>query len=207
VPAPTLLVPAGAEAAAVRHGAPDARIVELRAGPAAAALPPLGPEPVVVLGLCGALRRYRAGEIVVYHRVVGEARWFECDEALVSEVLPDAPRVVACTTPHVVTTIAERDALAACHDADVVDMEGIALAAALSARGLRYAMVRVVSDDARRDLPALGAAIAPDGTLRPFHVALAFVRAPRAAYAFVRDVQGALASLRALARTVSRASA
>jgi hypothetical protein len=203
----TILVPAGAEAGAVRRGvAPGTRIVELRAGRGAAAFPPLpAGEPVVVLGLCGALRAHRVGEIVVYRRVLDERGAIACDATLVRAAFPSAPLVDACTTPHVVTTVAERETLAARCGADVVDMEGMSLAGALTARGVRFAMVRVVSDDAERDLPALGAAIGPDGTLRPLHVAFAFACAPRAAVAFVRDVQGALATLRDVAATLTRA--
>ena len=56
-------------------------------------------------------------------------------------------------------------------------------------------MVRVVSDDAARDLPDIGDAIDAQGRVRPGRVALAFARAPRDAFAFVRGVRRALAAL------------
>lgn len=201
----TILVPGGAEAAAVRRGAPGGAIVEVPAGRATAELlPDLPAVPVVVVGLCGALRERRVGEIVVYRHVVDDARSVVCDAALVAALLPDAARVDACTTQHVVTTRAERAALAARFDADVVDMEGTHLGAALEARGIRFAMVRVVSDDAERDLPALQDAIDPvSGTVRALHVAAAFARSPRAAFGFIRDVQRALGVLSDVARTLS----
>ncbi|MDQ6941731.1 MAG: hypothetical protein M3169_04350 [Candidatus Eremiobacteraeota bacterium] len=196
----TILVPRGAEAAAVRRAAPAAPIVELPGGAAAASTLPAfeDGETVVVLGLCGALRRLETGDIAIYARVADGARKFALDRPLVDSLvaaLPSALVVNACTAERVVTTAAARAPLARRFDADVVDMEGTHLAAALEALGVRYAMVRVVSDDASRDLPAIGDAIDAQGRLRPGRLAIAFAGAPRAAFAFVRGVRRALATL------------
>jgi hypothetical protein len=203
----TILVPRGAEAAAVRRAGPAARIAELPAGAAAAsALPPFdNGEMVVVLGLCGALRRLEAGDVAIYARVADGARTPALDRALVDALtaaLPGALVVNACTAERVVTTTSGRTALARRFDADVVDMEGTHLAAALGARGVRFAMVRVVSDDASRDLPPIGDAIDEAGRVNPMKIAGGFARAPRAAFAFVRNVRRALATLTDTARTV-----
>ena len=200
MPRVTFLVPRGSEAAAVRRAAPSARVVALPAGAAAAAaLPPFEDrETVVVLGLCGALRRLETGDVAIYARLADDARSHELDRSLVdalSAALPGALVVNACTAERVVTTVAERTAIARRFNADVVDMEGTHLAAALGARGVRFAMMRVVSDDASRDLPPIGGAIDAQGRVRPPAIALAFARAPRAALAFVRDVRRALAAL------------
>ena len=207
MPRTTFLVPHGAEAAAVRRGLPSARVVELPAGAAAAsALPELGAgETVIVLGLCGALRTLRAGDVAIYGRVVDAARTVPLDARLIGALtaaLPGAAVVSACTTKRVVTVAAARTVLAQRFDADVVDMEAMHLADALTARGVAFAMVRVVSDDAARDLPPIDGAIDAEGRLRPLHVALAFARAPRAAFAFVRDVRRALAALSDTARAI-----
>lgn len=196
----TILVPRGAEAAAVRRAAPAARIVELPAGAAAAsALPPFDDgETVVVLGLCGALRRLETGDVAIYARVADNERTSVLDRALIDSLiaaLPSALVVNACTAERVVTKAAARAPLARRYEADVVDMEGTYLAAALGALGVRFAMVRVVSDDASRDLPAIGDAIDAQGRLRPGRLAVAFAGAPRAAFAFVRGVRRALATL------------
>jgi hypothetical protein len=205
----TILVPRGAEAAAVRRARPGARIVEVPAGAAAASsLPAFGDgETVVVLGLCGALSRLLAADVVIYRRVVDDAHAFALDPELVealSGALRGASIVDGCTAEGVVTTVAERTALAQRFACGVVDMEGTHLAAALAARGVRFAMVRVVSDDASRDLPPIGDAIDATGRIRPLRLALAFARAPRAAFAFVHDVRRALATLTTVARVVGR---
>ena len=115
-------MPRGAEARAVRRGARSARVFEVSAGAAAAsALPDFGAdETVVVLGLCGALRRLRAGDVAVYARVAGDVGAFALDAALVEALvaaLPGAAAVSACTTDRVVTTAGARAASAVPHGA------------------------------------------------------------------------------------------
>jgi hypothetical protein len=203
-----LVVPQGAEAHAVLRAVPDAIVVPPGAA-AAKALPELDPgERVVVVGLCGALWRLRAGEVAIYARVVDGSGAFAIDPQCVDDVaraLPGAHVVNACTTKRVVTAVDARHVLAQRFNADVVDLEGTPLAAAFAARGARFAMVRVVSDDASRDLPPIDDAIDAEGRLRPLKIAAAFVRAPRAASAFVRNVRGALATLTETARALSGA--
>ncbi|HEY0380897.1 MAG TPA: hypothetical protein VGC72_01730 [Candidatus Elarobacter sp.] len=203
----TILVPRGSEAAAVRRAEPSARVVELPPGPAAAsALPAFDEdETVVVLGLCGALRRLETGDVAIYARVADDTRACVLDRPLVdalSAALAGAFVVNACTADLVVTRVAARAVLARRFGADVVDMEGTHLAAALDARGVLYAIVRVVSDDASRDLPPIEGAIDAEGRLRPLRIALAFARAPRAAFVFVPGVRRALATLTETARAI-----
>ena len=209
----TFLVPRGAEAAAVRRalaGTPSdtmPRLIALPAGrAAAAALPADIEEPIIVTGLCGALRGYSVGDVVVYRRICGDGGSIDLDPAgaaALATVLPEAYVVDACSTDHVVTTVRERRDLAARYAADVVDMESAQLAAALIARGRRFAMLRVVSDAAWRDLPPLEHAIRADGTLDPIQIAFAFLRRPRAAFAFVADVRTALAVLTSVVSTIA----
>jgi phosphorylase superfamily protein len=205
----TILVPRGPEASAVRRAGTPARIVELPAGAASAdALPDFAPqETVVVLGLCGALWRMKAGDVCVYGRVVDAANAFDLEAELVdalSRSLPRAMVVNACTTKRVVTSVTARTALAQRFNADVVDMEGTLLAAALAARGVPFGMVRVVSDDPSRDLPPIEDAIDDAGRIRPLALAIAFARAPRAAFGFTRDVRASLAVLTEVAGALSR---
>jgi nucleoside phosphorylase len=204
----TFLVPCGAEAAAVRSVQEHGRIIPVPAGAASAAdLPAFdADERVVVLGLCGALRARTVGDVVIYRDVATSADTFAPDAALtdaLAAALPNAQRVRACSADHVVTRRAERAAYAGRYDADVVDMEGAVLAPELARRNVRYAMVRVVSDDARRDLPALDGAIRPDGGLDVVRLAAAFVRDPHGAWLFARDAQRALRVLAACARELT----
>lgn len=191
----------------MRRARLSARVVEVPAGAAAAAaLPEFDEgETVVVLGLCGALWRLKAGDVAIYGRVADAAHAFVPDPPLadlLSAALPTATVVNACTSKRVVTTVAARTVLAERFNAAVVDMEGTHLAAALALRGVRFAMVRVVSDDASRDLPPIADAFDEHGRIRALPLALAFARAPRAAFAFVREVPRALVTLTATARAI-----
>ncbi len=204
----TILVPRGAEAAAVRRARVPARIVELSAGAAAVVeLPEFEPgESVLVTGVCGGLWRLRAGDVAIYGRVRDATTSIDLDPAVVDRLTAALPRAIvanACTTRRVVTRVDARTALAQRYNADVVDMEGTHLAAALQAQGVRFGMVRVVSDDAARDLPPLDEAIDAAGRMQPLPIALAFARAPLAALSFVRNIGGALATLTEVVRAVS----
>ena len=206
---PLLLVPRGAEEQAVRRAAPGARVVAIRAGAAAGDLPAgLDGESVIVLGLCGALRTLRVGDVVIYSGVADEAGREAFDEARVAAlhaVLPASVSVVACTANHVVTRAVERAALAAHYGADAVDMEGTHLARALAARNIASLVVRVVSDDPRFDLPPIEDAFDANGAIRPLHLAKAFASSPVAAARFVRDVRRSLAVLGATANVLAQA--
>lgn len=177
-------------------------------GPASgASLPAFAPgETAVVLGLCGGLSQLSVGDVTIYAQVRDNARRFELDGRLVEALqhaLPGASVVTACTTRRVVTRVEARQALAQRFGAAVVDMEGTHLAAEFAARGVRCAMVRVVSDDASRNLPPIEDVLDARGRLRALYLALAFARAPVAAVRFVCDVRTALATLTATAVTVA----
>jgi nucleoside phosphorylase len=205
----TIIVPRGAEEAAVRRGAPGATVVAIAAAAGSAALPPAidARAPVVLAGLCGALTAARVGDVVIYTSIVDESgteTLAAAEIARAQTALPHARPVVAVMADRVITTAVERTALAARFGAGVVDMEAMHVARALRARGVAFAMVRVVSDDPRADLPPIEHAFDPSGGIRPLALALAFARAPVAAARFVRDVQ---ASLRVLSSTAAALAA
>ncbi len=204
----TILVPRGAEEAAVRRGAPSATIAVIAPGAASAGVPAsLATDAFVVLvGLCGSLTAARVGDVVVYTSVVDATGSEALDPATIARVtaaLPHARTAVACMTDRVVTKAVDRVALAAHFGAGVVDMEGVHVARALRARGIAFAMVRVVSDDPLADLPPIEDALAPDGAIRPLTLAAAAVRAPLAFARFVRDVQASLRVLSSTAATLA----
>lgn len=205
------VVPRGAEAAAVVRAQQRVRTVTVGAGAAATTtLPAFVPdEQVIVLGLCGALRERTVGDVVLYREVAGASATVLPDPRLadaLAAALPHAHAVRACGADHVVTRRAEREQYADRFAADVVDMECAGLAEVLAKQHVRFAMVRVVSDDARRDLPALDGVIRADGRLDTVRLLTAFVRDPRSAFAFARDAQRALGILGRTARELTSLS-
>ena len=188
----------------MRRAAPGARIVAIRAGAAAARSLPAGLDgPAILLGLCGALGPLRVGTVVVCSAAGDDDGTVELDDVPAL----DARRVRAFTADHVVTRASAKLALAQRTRADVVEMEGTHVARALAARGVRCAMVRVVSDGNENDLPPLERAFDADGNLRPATLALALASDPRAAARFVTDVRRALRALGDAVRTLTAASA
>ena len=118
-----------------------------------------------------------------------------CDRALTAQL---AERLgiatgIGVTCDRVITTAAEKKRLGDRYSASVVDMEGAVLLKALPDRAI--AILRVISDDCREDLPDIAGAIAADGSLRPMTLALSFAKRPLLA---IRFIKGSLKGLKAL---------
>jgi hypothetical protein len=209
-----IVVPRGAEARAVKRGWPAPRPALLVVPAGAAAGSKLTGDAVrgtaLVLGVCGALDpALRVGDVVVYARVADGTDVIELDRELAAAcaaACATAP-VGAANVASVIGTPAAKAALRAATGAAVVDMEGASIARALQRRGVRVAMVRVVSDDAAGELPDLRAVYAADGTLRPLALARALLRTPGRSAPFIAHAMRALRALRATAARLAASSA
>ncbi|CAN5717095.1 hypothetical protein BH23CYA1_BH23CYA1_03030 [soil metagenome] len=201
----TVLVPAGAEYQAVKSG-----LSRVKNAPELVAIP-AGPQGVktflenrsirqggvLLMGLGGSLTpELNVGNGVVIEKIWQEAgKVFACDRTLTTQL---AERLgiateIGVTCDRVITTVAEKKRLGDRYSASVVDMEGAVLLKALPERAI--AILRVISDDCRDDLPDIARAIAADGSLRPMYLALSFVKRPLSAIRFIR---GSLKGLKAL---------
>ncbi len=203
-----IVVPRGFEAQAVRRGWPRPRPPLLTVPAGAAAGDRLADGPAIgsalVLGLCGALDpALRIGDAVVYAGVAegGDVLVLDAELAAACGAACGRAPVAAAAVPRVVGAVAAKAALRTATGAAVIDMEAGAIARALHRRGVRVAMVRVVSDDAAGEMPNLEAAYDSGGSLRPLAFAAALVRAPERS---ARFVIGALSALRALRTTAAR---
>lgn len=161
---------------------------------------------VVLLGLCGALQpQYRVGDIMLCESclyVSEEGKVLQHDlqdvafiKTLVSHWGKRVHRVNCITRDRVVCSAAVKRRLGEQYRADVVDMEGYGILEILNQHNIEVALLRVVSDDAHRDIPDLNAAIGSDGTLRSRSLLLSFLQNPLAAAQFIR---GSLSGLKAL---------
>jgi nucleoside phosphorylase len=103
--------------------------------------------------------------------------------------------VSSLTSDRLIVSVAEKWQLGKLTKASVVDMEGFAALEILQQQGVAVAMLRVVSDNSKHDLPDLSKAIAADGTLKPLPAAIAMVKQPVAA---ARLIKSALQGLTAL---------
>lgn len=216
-----ILVPQGAEYQAVRRGIGHAAVPVVV--PIPVGMAPLGRylktwqqrEPLgagqtlLVMGLCGGLTLHHAiGDIVLYQECIHRAELhisLPCDAALIerlqSAFVQEATLVRALTSDRLVWSAQEKHQLAQQYHADVVDMEGFAALEFLAQTGATVAMLRVVSDNARHDLPSLTNAIDANGSLRPLPLAWGMVKQPIAA---ARLIRGSLKGLKTLQAISSR---
>lgn len=158
---------------------------------------------VLLLGLCGSLNpAYRVGDRILVRRCQDLAgNQIECDRQL-SLKLQDKlsiDLVSALTSDRSIVEAAEKLELSQQYPVSIVEMEGYSYLSQLQQQGKAVAMLRVVSDDLKGDLPNLEPAIDRQGNLRTIPLAIAFLQQPVAA---MRLIRGSLAGLKALEQTI-----
>lgn len=212
-----VLVPAGVEYQAVRRALkriPNRpRIVAIPAGPQAvqrflsnwAERPALVNAGILLVGLGGGLSPdYGIGDSVILQTLwddtqPAQSKPSPCDRTLTTQLSKRLrlPLGVAVSCDRIVTKAAEKCQLRDRYGADVVEMEGAALLAALP--DSQIAILRVISDDCDHDLPDISDAIGPDGSIQSIRLALSFLKHPVAA---MRLIRGSLKGLKALEHQV-----
>jgi hypothetical protein len=157
---------------------------------------------VLIMGLCGSLTpSYQIGDTVLYQDCIyqqgNDIRLHKCDRDLTNQIelhLAKVDRVKGLTCDRIISSAAEKRHLFQM-GADVVDMEGIAALDFFSSINVRVAMLRVVSDNCKHDLPNLDSALTPEGSLQALPLALGMLRQPIAAY---RLINGSLRAIKVL---------
>lgn len=199
---PVILVPQGAEYQAVSKGAnASIRVIAIPAGQAVADFLDCTVIPehsaLLVMGLCGSLSsQIGIGDLALYRSCVnfsGEEKF--CDRILTKQL--QSHFGVSCmrglNSDRVICSATEKRQFGEKYQADVVDMEGWAIAKRFS-----VAMLRVVSDDLEFDLPDLSDAIV-DGKIQGMRMAKAMVKRPIAASRLIRGSLTGLKRLRQIA--------
>ncbi|GAB4226021.1 MAG: hypothetical protein Kow0049_04660 [Stanieria sp.] len=161
---------------------------------------------VLILGLCGSLSsQEQVGDVVLYQDCLfvsnsssSEKQIYRTDTQLTnliaSQLTTKFSLVRGVTCDRIITKVEEKLSLAKLYQADVVDMEGVAILEALS--NCSVAILRVVSDDCRYNLPDLNYAFDRDrGKLRTIPLTVTLLFQPQAA---VRLIQGATKGLKVL---------
>lgn len=216
-----ILVPQGAEYQAVCRGLSRVKVAKPLVLPIPAGSKPVTaylkrwqeseafvskkPTSILVMGLGGSLSSQLAvGDIVTYHACVYQSSetalvWRSFDGEL-TQLLQDKLKsrvalVKGFTSDRIICCADEKRHLGQLYDTQVVDMEGFAALQVLSQSGVAVAMLRVISDDSRHNLPNLTRVLTPEGDLQPLPLAIAMIRQPIAA---TRLIRGAMQGLRVL---------
>ncbi|OYT72693.1 MAG: hypothetical protein CFK52_04570 [Chloracidobacterium sp. CP2_5A] len=111
-----------------------------------------------------------------------------------------AHRADHLTAAYVVCRAAEKRRLHAQTGAWAVDMESHAIAQSARRHGLPLLLLRVISDDARHDLPDLNAGFDAEYRVRPLGMAGLLATHPVASARFLSNLRRALMELRRVAR-------
>lgn len=220
MPIDSILVPQGPEHQSVLKGLKGAaiapRVVAIPIGPQAVARALTHPatcpgKRVLVAGLCGSLSAARSvGAIVLYADCIDLQNdsavlafdgpltgWIQ--QKLQGKAHTEATIVRGLASDRWIHRAAEKRQLQERFEATVVDMEGASVLRSLG-RGRAVAMLRVVGDDCRGDLPDLAGAIDAEGQLRPFPLLKSCLRQPVAA---ARLVGGSLRGLAVLQAAIA----
>ena len=109
-------------------------------------------------GFAGALNdKHSVGDVLVAESVqlLGKSKTLQCSRNLVHAARSDGAKLVKLflTSDHVVRTVEEKSQLAPF--ADAVEMESFGVLSAAAQRKLPAAAIRVISDDVRKDMPAI----------------------------------------------------
>ncbi len=221
MPVPTIhaiFVPQGVEYNAVRKGlsritASTPPVVSIPVGIPAftkflqqwegiAELQKLSQPKVLIMGLCGSLTpSYQIADAVLYQDCIyqqgNDIYSRQCNPDLTNQLelhLENAVRVKGLTCDRIISSACEKRHLSQT-GADVVDMEGIAALDFFDSINVGVAMLRVVSDNCKHDLPKLDSALSLEGSLQILPLALGMLRQPIAAY---RLINGSLRAINVL---------
>jgi Phosphorylase superfamily len=164
---------------------------------------------VLIMGLCGSLTpSYQIGDIVLFQDCIyqeeGNIRSRQCDLDLINQLEfhleKKVSRVKGLTCDRIISSASQKRHLSEI-GADVVDMEGIAALDFFNSINVGIAMLRVVSDDSKHDLPNIDSALTPEGSLATLPLALGMLRQPIAAY---RLINGSLRAIKILQHVATK---
>ena len=151
---------------------------------------------VLLMGLGGSLSSdYSIGDVVIYQECLYHTETRQTDRQLTNilrdQIKLNTRQVRGLTSDRLIYSAKEKVNLGQKYQAQVVDMEAFGVLEKFQ----QAAIIRVISDDCREDLPDINGAISQKGELKPLSLAYEMLRKPLAAN---RLIQGSLKSLKIL---------
>ncbi len=214
-----IVVPQGAEYKAVCRGVKDSGSASLpilsipmgfhqiEAEKAISHLKALNIQRIVIMGLCGSLsQKYSVGDILLYQSCFDPHQQItlQTDNKLTTNLehhLGKVQLVSSLSCDRVINLASEKQQLYHTYKTDVIDMEGFGYLQILQDNNIAVAMLRVVSDDARYNIPDLTQTIGDRGQLKTFPLTIAMLKQPLAA---IRLIKGSLQALQTLEKTAKK---
>jgi len=138
---------------------------------------------ILSIGICGALcPELRVGDVLIASEIITADAVYSANASWMRELAARFPTAIVATMAGVGSVSGDRHGkaeLRAATQAGAVDMESHVAARAAMAHGLPFAALRVVSDDAHRNLPhAAQVALHPSGGVNLPAVLRSVLRAP-----------------------------
>lgn len=172
-------------------------------------------ESLIVVGLAGGLDpKLKTGDVVVYDICMdarGQFNEVRCDKHLaesLTEALPVSSirnfRGAGITVSRIITNATDKLRLGEHHQALTVDMESFEVLRVAAEFGLPTTAVRVISDEAERDLPNFNSAYDNDGKMIYWRLAEAMLKRPMASFIFLLSLKSVIRSLRKCLEVVLR---
>jgi hypothetical protein len=163
---------------------------------------------VLLMGLAGGLDPMLAiGAGLLYEGCYDLANhWQSCDDRLrkwlAQRLQENATVVKGLTCDRIIYQAQEKIELYQRTGLSAVDMEGYSVLNTLNAAQVPTAIVRVISDTHRQNLPNIAPAIAVDGRLNPWTLSWQFAQNPIAALHLIRSSLLGLEKLRSLTQQI-----
>lgn len=164
----------------------------------------VSPQQVIIMGLCGSLNsRQTVGDRILYRNCYDLTQdCLDLDQNLTQRIQQKLllNLYTGLTSDRPICQAKEKFKLGNKYNAEVVDMEGYGYIKELQRQGMSIAMLRIVSDDVKGDIPDLSLAINENGSLDSLQMAISMIRKPLAS---IRLIKGSLTALGQLQRVTA----
>jgi nucleoside phosphorylase len=160
---------------------------------------------ILIMGLCGSLSNchtvqdyvlVKSCEDINHNLIDLDAELTNNIQRKLSTSLKSSVDLVTTlTSDRIINQAREKFILAQQYSATIVEMEGYSYVKELQRQGIAVAMLRVVSDDLRGDIPDLNQVIDSQGNIKSLPMAISLIKQPITA---IRLIRGSLTGLKAL---------
>lgn len=174
------------------------------------------PKGILLMGLGGSLSpKYQVGDKILYQKCCLISNntlpllWQTCDVNLGNLVCHYLDKKIirgkGVTSDHIISSAEEKLKVGQRYQADVVDMEGIPLLEFCDYFKIPVAMIRVISDSCKQNLPHLTPALRKDGSFNPWILTFQMSKNPLSSIHLIRSSLKGLKTLKQVSKYLATA--